>query len=416
MADIEIRIPQLGEGLREARLVQFFKEPGDRIAVDEPIFEMETDKALMEIEAPAAGVLAAWTAHVGEVLPIGAVIGRISADGVPRAGSDGARAAQAASETPTAMPAEVSGSSRLRNALIPPRTRAYAREKGVSDERLAEWAEQATGKLTPADIDRLLGEAERPADRPAPGGEKPQSPVLSAGGLSSQQGFRDVPVPPRQRSLIFRMQQSAQQVVPATVEVAFAWENIEALRKQLNTRPELHASQFLLFSWCVARAARSHPRFRSVMLNGSVLREYDQLNMGLAVARSGDELVTARVDGADTLPFEDFARRATEAIERARRGEDQINETVQMSVTHMPGSCIRVGIPVVVSPAVATLFLGPPFDEAVPGPDGAPTFRRTAVGVMTFDHRAINGTGASSFLRAVQKQIARLPAALSHLL
>src|SRR5205085_1522777 len=80
MAIFEIRIPQLGEGLQEARLIRFLKQPGDSVARDEPIYEMETDKAVMEIESPTAGVLTAWTAQVDDVLPIGAAIGRIETD------------------------------------------------------------------------------------------------------------------------------------------------------------------------------------------------------------------------------------------------------------------------------------------------------------------------------------------------
>src|SRR5256885_31257 len=57
MATVEIRIPQLGEGLQEARLIRFLKQPGDSVARDEPIYEMETDKAVMEIESPTAGIL-----------------------------------------------------------------------------------------------------------------------------------------------------------------------------------------------------------------------------------------------------------------------------------------------------------------------------------------------------------------------
>src|SRR5213079_2141015 len=83
MAIVEIRIPQLGEGLQEARLIRFLKQPGDAVARDEPIYEMETDKAVMEIESPTAGILEAWDAAEDDVLPIGAVIGRIDSDGAP---------------------------------------------------------------------------------------------------------------------------------------------------------------------------------------------------------------------------------------------------------------------------------------------------------------------------------------------
>src|SRR5947199_10877191 len=81
MPIVAIKIPQLGEGLQEARLIRFLKKPGESVAQDEPIYEMETDKAVMEIESPTAGVLAAWEAKEDDVLPIGAIIGRINSDG-----------------------------------------------------------------------------------------------------------------------------------------------------------------------------------------------------------------------------------------------------------------------------------------------------------------------------------------------
>src|SRR2546426_5152078 len=81
MAQFEIRIPQLGEGLQEARLIRFLKQPGEAVAQDEPIYEMETDKAVMEIESPAAGILESWSAKEDDVLPIGALIGRIETEG-----------------------------------------------------------------------------------------------------------------------------------------------------------------------------------------------------------------------------------------------------------------------------------------------------------------------------------------------
>src|SRR6185369_8158169 len=77
MASVEIRIPQLGEGLHEARIIRFLKQPGDAVKQDEPIYEMETDKATMEIESPATGVIAEWTAKEDDVVLIGAPIGRI---------------------------------------------------------------------------------------------------------------------------------------------------------------------------------------------------------------------------------------------------------------------------------------------------------------------------------------------------
>ena len=74
MPVISVRIPQLGEGLQEALLVEFLKQPGDVVKRDEPIYVMETDKATTDVESPYAGTLVEWTVDPGSVLEIGAEI------------------------------------------------------------------------------------------------------------------------------------------------------------------------------------------------------------------------------------------------------------------------------------------------------------------------------------------------------
>ena len=83
MPVISIRIPQLGEGLQEALLVEFLKQPGDEVQRDDPIYVMETDKATTDVESPYSGKLVKWTVETGTVLEIGAEIGKMEvAEGV----------------------------------------------------------------------------------------------------------------------------------------------------------------------------------------------------------------------------------------------------------------------------------------------------------------------------------------------
>ena len=83
MPIISVRIPQLGEGLQEALLVEFLKQPGDSIKRDDPIYVMETDKATTDVESPYDGTLVEWTVETGSVLEIGTEIAKMEvADGV----------------------------------------------------------------------------------------------------------------------------------------------------------------------------------------------------------------------------------------------------------------------------------------------------------------------------------------------
>src|SRR5712671_317158 len=87
----EIRVPTLGESVTEATIGKWFKKPGDPVAVDEPLVELETDKVTIEVPAPAAGVLGEIAAKDGETVAVGALLGQIT---------DGAAAAKPAAAAP----------------------------------------------------------------------------------------------------------------------------------------------------------------------------------------------------------------------------------------------------------------------------------------------------------------------------
>src|SRR5580693_7722373 len=89
----DIRVPTLGESVTEATIGKWFKHPGDAVAVDEPLVELETDKVTIEVPSPAAGVLAEVAAKDGETVAVGALLGQIR---------DGARAAAPAKAAPKA--------------------------------------------------------------------------------------------------------------------------------------------------------------------------------------------------------------------------------------------------------------------------------------------------------------------------
>jgi pyruvate/2-oxoglutarate dehydrogenase complex dihydrolipoamide acyltransferase (E2) component len=405
----DIRIPQLGEGLQEARIVRFLKMPGDSVERDEPIYEMETDKAVMEIEAPAAGILEEWTAKADDVLPIGARIGGIRTEtAVDIAGggtllvSDAPISQAPAPEAPEssrsrleAQPVEEAGEGStgpLRNRDVSPRTRAYAYQKGMTEGQLLSLSRSAAGRLTQADIDRFLAQG-----APATAASKPKS---------ADADYRESPLPARQKTLNFRLQRSAQTVVPATMEMAMDWSRIEAERARLKQeRGDRAPSQFVMFAWCVTQAAKDHPRFLSALANETTVRQYENLHLGIAVARENDELLMARVVNASARTFDEFVAASQDAIRRARDGEDQTAEAMQLSLTSMAGVGVTLGIPVVVAPSVGTLFIGAPIDEAYPLPGGGIAFRRTAKMVLTFDHRIVNGVGAARFLSDVRKRV-----------
>ena len=387
MPTVSVRIPQIGEGLQEARLVAVLKNPGDQVRRDEPIYQMETDKAVMDVESPYEGVLKEWTADVDSIIPIGGEVARMDVtDGVREMEVHGGAAGAAQSSNGGAQAERQAGT---RNANIPPRTRAYAKEKGISDADLA-GIPAAAGKLMPSDIDAFL------AGPPSSGAKVAEG----AGGR-----FSEVTLSQKQRLLASRLVRGSQLVVPGTISVAACWEGIEHCRdRQKASSGDFQPSAFTMFAFAVAQTLKDFPAFRSTLRGEETLRTYDHASLGIAVALPGDELVLAVVGNADALSWREFAERSREGIREARDGRDQANEAVTISLTNMQAFGLRDAVPVVVPPAVGTIFLS----EVYNGLDNDTRelrLRRLVNLVLTFDHRLVNGVGAADFLNAVKTKV-----------
>ncbi len=390
MPTIEIRVPQLGEGLVEVRIVHLAKTAGDPVRRDEPIYTMETDKAEVEIESPTDGILESWAVQEGDIVPVGSVVAQVAVDGAEQEATPKAVSPPAAEALGPSSPGAA-----LRNVIIPPRTRAYAKEKGLKEEEIMTIL-GISGKLMPADIDTYL--AARGTETSEPKGDLE---------------YEEVPMSPHQRTLFYRLSSTTTQVVTGVIEAPVAWGPVEQVHewfKEQDFPEEEKPSKFLLVAWCVVQALPKNESFRSTAVDGNTLRRYRHGNLGIAVALPHDELTTAVVSQADTLPFTDFVKTAKACIQSAREGVDQAGKTVaHLALTSMTAFGVRTAVPVVVPPSIATLFVGSPHD-AIEG-DGKDGIRLTcAVNlVLAFDHRIINGIGAASFLSHVKDRIASLP-------
>ena len=344
----------------------WLKQPGESVKRDEPIYQMETDKAVMDVESPFEGVLIEWLGQPDEIMEIGAEVARMEV--------------ASAVEEPSTEPAPTVEAPKESGGLsIPPRTRAYAKEKGLTDEQLA-TVPAAGGKVMPADIDAFLAAATNAA-------------------------FEEHPVNPKQRLLASRLVRGSQLVVPGTITVVTRWEGIEKARGGFKAEGgPFQPSSFTIFAYAVAQALKGFPAFRSTLIGEDKLRTYKHVSLGIAVGLPGDELVLAVVEEADALTWPEFADRTRERIDLARTGKDQANEAVTISLTNMQSFFLRDAVPVVVPPAVATLFLGGSYADLDPESE-TPKLRRVANLALTFDHRVVNGVGASQFLNAVRANV-----------
>ena len=156
----EIRVPTLGESVTEATIGKWFKHPGDAVAVDEPLVELETDKVTIEVPAPAAGVLSDIAAKDGQTVAVGALLGKIKegAGAAPKAA-----AAPVVAAKPAAKPAEAPKAASAVDAPLAPSVRKMAAESGMAPSTVP-----GTGKDGRVSKGDMLAAIERAAAQPTP--------------------------------------------------------------------------------------------------------------------------------------------------------------------------------------------------------------------------------------------------------
>ncbi len=154
----EIRVPTLGESVSEATIGKWFKKPGDAVAVDEPLVELETDKVTIEVPAPAAGILGDIIAKDGETVAVGALLGQITdgAGGAKPAAAAPPKAAAPAAAAPAAAKAPA-------DAPLAPSVRKLSAETGVDASAVPGSGKD--GRVTKGD---MLAAIEKAASQPTP--------------------------------------------------------------------------------------------------------------------------------------------------------------------------------------------------------------------------------------------------------
>jgi len=390
MPIISVRIPQLGEGLQEALLVEFLKQPGDQIKRDEPIYVMETDKATTDVESPYTGTLVEWTAQPGSVLEIGTEVAKMEvAEGTKEmaAGHGPDHSSSAAAATSKTSPAAAASSAsnqpnKRGDVTVPPKTRKYLKELNLLDE--VDQIPCTGSKLMPEDVDAYL-----------------------AARQNSQQVdsslYNLVPLPKSQVVLNYRLGRATKVTVPVTVMTDINWTAVQQARQA--AKQSGGPTGFAMACWGVVQAMKEHDKFRSTLTSdGNQLKVFHNVNLGVAVALPGDEMVTAVVKEANLMSAQEFFTAFEAQILQARDGKDQADESTTVTISNIGKAGMRIGIPAIVAPAVGTLAIGEVFHHPVPDGDSF-KFQPTVTATLSFDHRIANGVGAANFLNSVKSKI-----------
>jgi len=385
-------MPALEMAQETGKLLAWRKKEGDRVSKGEPLLDIETDKAVVEVEAPADGILAGIKAQEGADIPVGRTIAWIVAAGenVPAESESAVPVARGGSralidQPPPARVSAESNSAASPAAKISPKARRLAKELGVDVNQLR--GSGADGEILASDV-----QAAARGSAPA----APKSP--------------DIVVPTSfGRIMAERTTQSWTTVPHFFVIREIDANELNEYRNQLVDRIDLRHSVRIthtdLLVALVSRVLLKHPRLNaSWSLDGIHLHDY--VHMGIAIAVN-DGVVAAVVRNAHTASLSEIAAQREELAERARAGKLRPADISDATFTISNLGMYKVDqfSAIITPPQAAILAIGAIADRVV-ALEGKPAVRPTMNLTISCDHRVADGARAAMFLADLAEAIA----------
>jgi pyruvate dehydrogenase E2 component (dihydrolipoamide acetyltransferase) len=379
---ISVVMPALEMAQETGKLISWLKKEGETVAKGEPLLEVETDKAVMEIESPGDGVLAGIKVQPGTEVPVGRTIAWIVRPGeAPPAGEAPVESGRRAVVTAPLAPAPSAASAKAaqRDIKISPKARRLAAEHGV-------------------DLSQVSGSG--------PGGEILASDIL--GAVESHPNASSAHGSPIARLMAERTTQSWTTVphffVVRDVDAGALSEVRESLAPAIEQFRGVKLTYTDLLVALVSRVLLKHTRMNASWA-GDAIRENADVNMGVAMAVD-DGVVAPVIHNAHKADLGEIAVQRRDLTERARTGKlrpsDIAGGTFTISNLGMFGVDAFSGI--ITPPQAAILAVGCIAERVVPV-EGKPGIRPMMTLTLSSDHRVVDGARAAEFLRDVIEAI-----------
>src|SRR5215831_1100426 len=391
MADI--RVPTLGESVTEATVGKWFKQPGDAVAVDEPLVELETDKVTLEVPAPAAGVLSEVAVKDGDTVAVGALLGQIKegAGAAPKAAPP-----LKAPEPPKAAPA---ASARSTEMPVPPSVRKIAAESGIDPSKVAGTG--LHGQVTKGD---MLSAIERAAATPTP----VAAPVQMRAPSPADDAAREERVHmTRLRQTIARRLKDAQNT--AAMLTTFNEVDMSAVMALRNQYKDLfekkHGVKLGFMGFFVRACIQALKEIPAVNaeVDGTDLVYKNYYHIGVAVGTEKG-LVVPVVRDADTMSLATIEKTIADFGKRARDGALKIDDmqggTFTISNGGVYGSLMST--PILNAPQSGILGMHK-IEERPVAVAGKIEARPMMYLALSYDHRIVDGREAVTFLVRVKE-------------
>jgi 2-oxoglutarate dehydrogenase E2 component (dihydrolipoamide succinyltransferase) len=412
MSLVDVKVPQLSESVAEATLLQWKKKPGEAIALDEILIEIETDKVVLEVPAPAAGVMSEIVAGDGATVVADQVIARIDTEGKASAAAPAAAkpAAAAPAPAPAQAPAVAAGGAKSDIAMP-------AAAKMMADNQLAAGSVAGTGRdgrVTKGDVIGALAGGAKPSAAPAaiPTGAPAKAlPQVAAPVAAPDLGNR-----PEQRVPMSRLRarvaerllqsQSTNAILTTFNEVNMA--PVMEMRKKFQEKFEKeHGVKLGFMSFFVKAAVHALKKYPVInaSVDGNDIVYHGYFDIGIAVG-SPRGLVVPIIRNCDQMSFADIEKKIAEFGAKARDGKLGIEEmtggTFSISNGGVFGSMLST--PIINPPQSAILGVHATKDRAVVE-NGQIVIRPMNYLAMSYDHRIIDGREAVLGLVAMKEAL-----------
>ena len=392
-----VRLPQLGQTMEEGTIVNAFVGAGDKVDKGDVIFEIETDKATLEMESPSEGFVNRILVEIGETVPVNTPIMLLGAEGreigqdfIDSLKAGGAAAPQTAApraEITSAEPAVETPKAPGGRIFASPRARTVAAELGVDMHRVR--AAAGAARITEADVRRAAASGAAKG----PGGPEPKY------NLGDK-----VPVKRLQKIVAERMLKSKQEIPCFYLNVVVDMTDIVKLRSQLNKTGDIKISfnDFLIRALAIGL---EHYPIMTGQLAGDYIQLADRIDIGLAIS-TPEGLAAPLIRDANNKTVRQIAEYSKGLIERAQSNKLTLDDLEGgcITVSNLGGFGIDSFIAIVVPGQCSILGVGRIADTCMPIDDNI-VVRKMMNLNLSVDHKVANGADAAQFLDYVKKML-----------
>jgi len=399
---IEVKVPQLSESVSEATLLAWHKKVGEAVKRDENLIDIETDKVVLELPAPADGVLAKIVKGDGGTVKAGEIIATIDTDGKAAAAAPAAAPAKASTPAPVAAPAAKAAAATA--APVMPAARKLAEEKGVDTAAIV--GSGKSGRVTKADV--MDAPAKAPAAPEArPSLPQPPSPV-SVDRILAGRPEQRVAMSRLRARIAERLVQSQSTAAILTTFNEVNMQPVMDLRKKYQERFEKeHGVRLGFMSFFVKAAVHALKKYPIVnaSIDGNDIVYHGYFDVGVAVG-SPRGLVVPILRDCDQMSFSDIEKKIADFGKRAQDGKLTIEEltggTFSISNGGVFGSMLST--PIINPPQSAILGVHATRERPVVE-NGQIVIRPINYLALSYDHRIVDGREAVLSLVAIKEAL-----------